>query len=206
MKKQDRRRLAQAICKRVPGLRQLDDLLVLGSVSRLLRGFYLENSSRPAECYVWVFVLPLYVPGDRVSFNLGQRVGGGSRTWGLEDMDTLAAAVSDASHSFLGGVNSPGDIVTWGFVQDRSSPAALEAVAYSLIAAGQIERGVSALRDFATALATDGRDWVVRMRLRAEELADAADNDPAAAAALLSRWEDETTHSLGLHKLAEERA
>lgn len=201
MKRGEINRVAQGIRASQPEFEQKGRLLVAKPRGRILRGLYLENSSDPTRIYVWVFVQPLYVPGQHVVFNLGKRLGGGAKTWTLDGMMGLLAAVQKEARPFLEGISSPEALLKWDFIHAYSGHFREQACAYSLVALGRMSEGSQALRRLAHALA-GGRPWMIEIAREAERLAELADHDPKAAQELLTRWESETACALGIQDIA----
>ena len=197
MKARDRKQLACAVLSAVPSLIDRGRLLAATPLGRILRGIYLEDSSDPERIYAWAFVQPLYAPASTIVFDFGQRLGGPSRTWGTDEATTLVEAVRNEGVPHFGRMSSPGAIADWSFLDGRSDPHALEAKAYSLVAAGRRDEGVRALRELTQSLSGDAA-WIVDMRKRAEQLAKLAEEEPTAADALLGRWESATVAALGI--------
>ena len=200
MKPAERKRIARAIRALVPELHEKGRLLAATPRDRILRGIYLEDSSDSTRFYAWAFVQPLYAPSSTVTFNLGKRLGGSSRTWSVSELDRISAAVQNEGLPFFGPVSSPEALVNWSFLEGRSEPYALEARAYSLVASGRFDEGANALRKFADAL-TDGAPWVIDIRQRAERLANLAETDPREAHEILNKWEKETAAALRVEDL-----
>lgn len=177
-------------------------MLVAAPIERILRGLYLEDSSDPHRIYLWAFVQPLFVPSSSVVLNLGQRLGGTSRTWTAADVEGAASEVLNEGMEFFGPISSPAALACWSFLDARPDEYAREARAYALVACGQNLRGSQALRVFAASLPVSGPGWISEKRRRAEELARMAEADGEASQELLRQWEKETKCALRVGTLA----
>lgn len=197
MRPADRTRVVRHIRSIVPNLHEKGRLLAATPRGRILRGVYLEDSSDPARIYVWVFVQPLYAPASTVTFDLGKRLGGPSKTWSLGATDEVATVVREEGVPFFDPVSSPEALSHWTFLDGRTDPYAREAKAYSLVASGHFSEGSQALRELARSLS--GRTaWMIEMRKRTEQLADLAETNPTGAHKLLATWESKTVSALGV--------
>ncbi|WP_428264121.1 hypothetical protein [Haliangium sp.] len=200
MKHTDKRRIARAIRNAVPGLYEKGNLLAATPRGRVLRGIYLEGSSAdPHGVYLSMFVQPLYVPATTIALSLGDRLGGGCKTWSADEAEAAAAIVREQGVPFFGPMTSPEDLASWSYLDDRPDEYGQEAKAYSLIAAERYIEGIRALRKLADSL-RDDQDipWVIKTRDRAEQLAALAESNPPAAHQLLAQWEAETVAALRL--------
>ena len=202
MKAAEKKRIAKAIQSVIPELYHKGGLLAFTPRGRILRGFYLENSSDTNRVYIWKFVQPLYLPCTDIVFSLGDRLVHGSQTWTVEDADDAALAARDEGLSFCGPISSPEALADWSYVIDRPGYAC-EARAVSLIAAGRDREGTQALRRIAASIndGDDHRQWVLDIRDRAKLLADLAETAPEKAHALLEKWEAGTIAALRVEKI-----
>lgn len=197
MKRVDKRLLTKRLMAAEPDLYQVGNLIVKVPLGRVLRGFYLENSSDSSRIYVWVFVQPLYAPSSTVSFNLGKRLGGPSRTWSLDDAEALVMAVREEGLPYIGQISSPADLANWCELHSSTDPYSVEARAYSLVADGRFAEGSRALEELASNLSSQV-GWMAEIKERASQLATRLRKDPHAALDLLSTWEVFTIASLGI--------
>ncbi|HLD61275.1 MAG TPA: hypothetical protein VJA27_04065 [Patescibacteria group bacterium] len=200
MKSAQRQKIAQVICESVENLVPKGKLLVQIPRGRILRGVYFENSQTPDSCYVWIFVQPLYVPSPHVVFNIGERLGGGSKIWKVEEAGAVASLVKKEGVAFFGSISSPETLARWQYLEERTDPYALQARAYSLVASGYAQEGVDALHALTDSLTSD-IPWVLEMKSRAEQLAQLAESNLESAQESLSQWEKETAIALGVDDL-----
>ncbi len=196
MKPAERKRLARALEHRGSGLQLSGRMLVATPIGRILRGFYIEDSSDPQRAYLWAFVQPLFLPSTTVVLSLGQRLGGGSRTWAVANVESAASAVLDEGFQFFGQISSPTALARWSFLEARTDEHARETRAYALVASGQYQDGTQALRAFAALLPATGPNWMSEMRNRAEDLARVAEMDGEAAQQRLREWELQSRSAL----------
>lgn len=200
MKAGERKRLAGSIRALMPDLREKGRLLAAVPRGRILRGLYLEDSSDPTRVYVWAFVQPLYTPASTIAFNLGKRLGGGSKTWSVAEPDAIAEIARNEGLPFFGPLSTPDELARWPFLEGQTDPYAREARAYSCVACGRFIEGIVALRELARSLA-GGTPWMLEMGKRAQQLADLAEANPDGARKLLVRWEAETAAALHVQDL-----
>lgn len=197
MKRAEMKGIVRAIGSSAPHLYEKGRLLVTTPRGRILRGFYLEDSSDPTRVYLWAFVQPLYTPSSTVVFDFGKRLGSASKTWSVDDGEEVAAIVREEAVPFLDAVSSPETFARWSFLKGRVDAHTDEAKAYSLLAAGRFSEGAQALRTLAGSL-SDQTPWMIEMRKRAVHLAALAETNPTAADERLATWEAETVSTLGL--------
>lgn len=204
-------RLAQRLARRYL-LPQLSGFAVRGALTYakplgdVARGFYLESSRDPQSFYLWVFVQPLYIPIDGVSFTFGERLGHG---WSLsaetEDavMREVVALVRQEGLPFLAGLRNPADLASRAaaITQAPDDPNVAEAIAYSLLLAGQWHEAAAALARLDRIVrAIDQRrhPWVAQLGARGGQVRDALTHEPTAALALLAVWRAQTVAALRL--------
>ena len=170
---------------------------VLVPLGRILRGLYFENSSIAERCYVWAFIQPLYVPSTVLSFNMGKRVGGPSRTWAPDEVPALVEAVRIEALPWIGPFQSPTAVVESSELSSSHNLHVREAIAYSLIASEELRSGIDRLEALCDAL-TDTVPWQLEMLGRARELCRMAKADPTEAMARLLAWQSSTIEALDL--------
>lgn len=191
----NRKQIARAIRSVVPGLHEKARVLVATPRKRILRGFYIEDSSDPNRAYVWAFVQPLYVPATTIVLSLGERLGGPSRAWGVEEIAGIASAARDNGTKFFGPIDSADALCTWEILDHRGDEYAREARAYSLLLSGRADEATKRLRELVGML-SGGAPWMREMKERDEALAALAESNPKAATELLAKWEKETAAAL----------
>jgi hypothetical protein len=202
MNKAELGKAAMHLATRLPSCRVKGSLLFLTPIGHILRGLGLERSSDPDRFYVWAFFLPLCVPAQQVYFNLGRRLGGGTRTWSVADPPALAAlesAVHREALPFLKPLASPRDAALAGKLLDAEHDAATQrAVAYCFARAGDVSQAIREIDRFVAIMAQDNRSWAKAELAEASRLKNLLVRDPAAAQALLQQWENHTLEALGL--------
>ncbi len=196
MKPPERKRIARVLGIPKPQLRLCGRMLVATPIDRILRGVYMEDSSDPHRIYLWAFVQPLFVPSTTVVLSLGQRLGGASRTWSVDDAEDAASALVNEGVQFFGPISTPEALARWCLLDGRADEYALETKAYALVASGLFHEGARALRAFAASLPAAGPSWMSETRVRAEDLAQRAETDGESAQQLLREWELETREAL----------
>jgi len=198
MKPAERKRIARALGHWSSGLQLNGRMLLATPIGRILRGFYIEDSSDPQRIYLWAFVQALFLPSTTVVLSLGRRLGGGSRTWAVTDVESAASAVLDEGVQFFGQISSPDALTRWSLLEARTDEYARETRAYALVASGQYQEGSQALRAFAASLPATGPSWMSERKNRAEDLARIAETDGEVAQQRLREWEFESRSALGV--------
>lgn len=201
MKASEKRRIKRAIQAAVPGLYEKNSVLTATPRGRVLRGIVLEGSAAdPNGVYLWKFVQPLYVPTTTIVLSLGDRLGGGCKTWSADEAEAAAAIVREEGVPFFAPMATPEDLASWTFLDGRPDEYGQQAKAYSLIAAERFIEGIRSLRALADSLRSEEGEeeipWIVDTRERAERLAALAESNPAAARELLAEWEAQTVSEL----------
>lgn len=193
------------------------DLLFMRPIEHVLRGICFDGSIDPRSFYVEVFVQPLFVPSQQISFNIGWRLrgkGGGPTSWNADSpslVTELRSALQSEALPFLRRVESPMEFaVAAGAVHpvngpmapqsiDTSSdPVRQQAVAYAWARAGDIQQADDALSRLIR-LANQNLFWK-REAAQASMLKSVFLTDPAAAQRQLDAWEEETVKNLGLEE------
>jgi hypothetical protein len=190
--------MATAISSTIPGLHVKGELIVAVPMGRILRGITLETSGwTPSGVYVWTFVQPLYVPFPAIVLSLGNRLGGGTKTWSLDEVEELIEVIRDDAEPFYGPISTPEAMADWDYLEGRLQPYPIQAKAYSLIACGRPHEAIELLTELAVARPND-YDWETEIREQAATMADLAANDLDQAHAQLKTWENETIAALGV--------
>jgi len=204
-----KKRQFEALCKMLlpdlPGFTCKGWLLYAVPLGHVLRGFCCDDSGfDPKKFTVWAFFLPLYVPRQYLSFNMGFRlkdVRGCDRWWKIDDPrlgEELLACIQQQGLPFLEAVKQPCDVVT--AIQRLgidSNVYNLEAMAYSLVMIDDVVAAQQALERL-TKLLDTSVPWQAEMKTRAMELARKLDIDPQEARRQLAEWEQATVKNLGL--------
>jgi hypothetical protein len=201
MRRAERKRLAQLLATPRYQFRLFDPMLIATPIERILRGIFIENSSDPQRVYLWAFVQPLFSPSTNVVLSLGQRLGGGSRTWSVADAERAAAELVDEAVQFFGPISSAAALACWKLLEARRDEYGREARAYALVAAGRYEEGSQELHALAASLPAVGPTWMAAMKKRAEDLARRAESDGDAAQQLLREWEFESRAALRISEV-----
>lgn len=207
MKNKDFAALAKRLLPILPEFAVKGPMAAKLPLESVLRGIYFEGSSFDTNSfYVWVFLLPLFVPASNVSFNLGMRLrtpGGGDR-WSTDMPNLIAdlsAVVEREALPFLSGINAPKDLAeAAGKFQAVNDPYVQQAIAYAWARDGDIKRAVDQL-DKLKNLLDIKVPWQRVMSDRAEELKAKLLDEPAKAKVQLETWEAETIKCLGLANL-----
>lgn len=129
--------------------------------------------------------------------SLGERLGGGSKTWRVDEAAAAAAIARDNGVPFFASLSSPEAVADWSALARRSDEHAREARAYSLVASGRYSEGIQALHHLCSSMA-GGTPWMLEMQNRAERLAAVAGTNPTAAHDLLAAWEAQSVSALRL--------
>ena len=197
MKRAEQRKLIAHILRQVPQLADHGRMAIVEPRNRILRGVYLEDSSDPGQCYAWAFVQPLFEPPPFiVSFYLGRRLGGSTRTWAVADGAELAAIVSNDGPAFWAAASTPDGLATWSYASEKADPYVMRARALALIACRKWTEAAEALSRLCRQLGSTG--WMAEMRKQCESLRVLVETKPDAAFDELRRWEDANTRQLRL--------
>lgn len=178
-------------------------MLYATPVDHVLRAFWFDRSGFDKDTfYVYVFVLPLYVPATHVHFNFGDRLRRGiGEAWSVADpevRDVLLDCIQRDGLPFLKTISRPSHLAA--FLQDRgaeSDPYSTEAVAYSKAMEGDYSEAQSVLDSLVARLDANVL-WQAEMQARAVQLRDKLERHPQQALDLLSGWEKQTVKNLGV--------
>jgi hypothetical protein len=196
----------QYLLPSLPGIEMTGRLLYQAPVGDLLCGCHFESSSYEKESFVvTAFVQPLYVPAGHLVLSYGKRLGGarGDHWWrlGQDDAAVMAGVLADIEtqappiHA-LGG--SPLAFAEEGVRRGAMNFRDREAIAYSYLRVGQMQRGVEELeRCLGSILQSDLQiPWVAELQERNRIMLHDAHADPSAVQARLSAWRAETLAEL----------
>jgi hypothetical protein len=186
-------------------------ILFATPLTTILRGFYFEDSEfNPESVYVWVFVMPLYVPKGYVYLTFGKRIFrkvGFLRTqqdWQIAAPydDNLCATMIRVMRSqgvpYLSKLATPELLLrNLAFVTGLwGDPYVREAIAYSLARTGKLG---SAKRRLSWLLRTVGREERYdELKTRGSKLLEAINRGSEATANLLDEWTKKTSQDLKL--------
>lgn len=184
-------------------------MLVMTPIKPVLRGLYFEGSSFDARSfYVWAFWMPLYVPADTVSFNLGTRIRGesGGDRWNAADarvIEKLSSAIYSDALPYLRELETSQDVVEAAkrAAGGSKDPYVHQALAYSLAKAGDTTEAVDSI-DVLLGLLDPFISWQAELRTRAQLLKEAIIAKKEDAAVMLDGWMAESIRQLGLEELA----
>lgn len=197
--------LAKRLLPELPGFVANGPMIFIRPVGHILRGFYFEGSSFDSKSfYVWMFILPLCVPAEHISFSLGKRIrGAGGERWHIDAPDVvpeLKDLLKREAVSNLSRIGSLRDFVDaasrWGSSDD---PQTQEALAYVLARASKGGDAVLAIDQLLRSLHTN-IPWQVEMTERAKTLKTKIQEDPAEAQRQLETWERQTAKNLGIEE------
>lgn len=178
-------------------------------VSPVLRGFAFEDSGFDGNVvYVWVFVLPLYVPSKHLTFTLGHRLENRkglfqkSGRWVLDDppddaeINSMLKAMQTRGIPYLDRLDTPQDLVEHLTMATKlfGNVFVEQAIAFSLAKLGKLEAARSKLESLKrTVKPTDPWHHVAST---ACQLVAAIDRGTTEA--LLEEWTNESLHNLRL--------
>jgi hypothetical protein len=172
----------------------------------ILKGLYFERSGSDASrFYVWVFFMPLCVPSNHVTFNLGRRIGGTDQRWDFNDPllhEKILFAIRAEAIPFLNQAQTPhlASRLAVSIASSGKSPYPLQASAYLLARSGEAAAAVNSLETLLSALKTDV-SWQAEMASRAENLRSLLITNPDQALLQLKEWELETKQNLKIDEL-----
>jgi hypothetical protein len=190
---------------RLPGMTMSQTLIHLTDVSWLLKGIAMVPVPDQDRFRLWVFIQPLYVPAEGLSFQHGRMLSRGadrdqtswpqiaSREIGLEIVESLRSQ----GLPVLGTVRGPAEFLEklLSHPDELSEPSYLEAAVYSAVLArdSQAIRMLSPqVREIGDAQGTSPAPLRIRRVLAAFERSDSA------AVAMLTDWRDQTARALRL--------
>jgi len=201
MNKKDFKSIIKKLLSDFPGFRVQGQMLFIYPVEHTLRAIYLEDSTTNSRSFfVWAFFLPLYVPMQQLSFNLGKRLHGteGER-WNADSptlIADLSATVKSEALPFLSCVKSPLDLVKAVMPLHKfQDPYVQQAVAYAFARAGYVEEAKTALNKLMHSLDVNV-PWHREIADRAKRLATKLSANPSDALQQLKKWEAESIFNL----------
>lgn len=197
MKRNEYQTVARAIVAAIPGFTSKRRLLMLRPVERILRGLYVEDSSAAGQFYLWVFVQPLYVPATTVTFALGHRLGGGSRTWRAGEATSLIELIRSDGLPFLTNKDSAEKLADSLERSGNDDANTLEAKAYSLVAANKFDDAIASF-DTLTRMLDDHIPWQREKKEKVQHLRTFCTSTPDKASQILRDNEQATRKALGL--------
>lgn len=180
-------------------------LIHLPDVSWLLKGIAMVPVPGQDRFRLWVFIQPLYVPADSLSFRYGRMLSRGtdrdqtswpqiaSRELGLEIVDSLRSQ----GLPVLGTVRGPAEFLEklLSHPDELSQLSYLEAAVYSAI----LSRDVHAIRMLGQQVREIGdAEGKSQAPLRIRRVLAAFERSDSAAVATLTEWRNRTAQSLHL--------
>jgi len=191
----------------LPGYYISGRMLLAGPLEHLLRGFFFDASGFDASWfYLQVFVQPLYVPSDHISFNFGQRIAGWKINKSNEDevMSQVLLRVREEGLPLLERIQVPLDLAQYVAEQKNiDDPYVQEARAYSLIIAGEHSQGLEGMEQLLKTLARHierepGVYWLQDLHKRNYTFYNLLSHNSEAAIKQLEEWRAYTLRSLNL--------
>lgn len=181
-------------------------LLFMKPIQCILRGFYFEPSGfDPSGFYLWAFLLPLYVPNSYISFTFGKRIGGG-KLWNVQKeknlIGDLLVHIKSEGIPFLNQGDTPERLAEMAAAlmsDGLKDPYVQEAIAYSLIYAGQPVKALESIDDLCATLENMHHiSWTRELLDRARELRAYLLQEPDKAKKRLEAWRDYSLANLCL--------
>ena len=204
MKNRDFAELADRLLPHLPGFAAKAPLMFLCPVGHILRGFCFDSSRFGKSAFhLQAFFMPLSVPYKHIHFTFGERIG--RRPWSIDDPNLEIALAKEAQERvpFLAGLHTAKDIaralgpLTKPNASGYVNPHCLEALAYSLVRAGDTRGAFRVLAQLQQTIDPDV-PWQQEVAERAAILEAKLLGNPADAEAQLAVWEAETIQNLGL--------
>ena len=214
MKARDIKAIYEAILPTLPGFEAKGPLLFVSPIDHILKAFCIEGSDFDSfSFYIWVFVLPLYVPTKYLYFSFGNRLTDQqSDRWSFTEenkeelVGDLLKAMRQQGLSFLFKIDTPLDLASKAslFSVAPNDPYLGEAVAYSLVLADKTSEAMEALKFLNALLAgiDQQKTWIEDIRRRALSVRKHLSESPAEAKKLLMKWEQQTLLNLKLESFA----
>lgn len=172
-----------------------------------LRAVYFENTSDANRFHFHVFLMPLLVPQDYISFNYGGRIGN-PLNWRLDNpnlLPDLRTAIHSEAIPFLNKVSTLTEVIHYlgadiEVDRQRVNPYTLEALAYALIRSGDYSSALKPLHELDQRFSKSTTSWVLELVARAKSVEEKLLRKPKAALAQLETWKAVTVSKLGLEK------
>lgn len=190
-----------------PGFVSKGRLMFIEPIEHTLRGFHFDPSGfSKRDFYVNVFFLPLYIPASHLHLTFGHRLRNRSaQRWSGDQPELEAALRSEMLKEvlFLAGLKTADDVAKalQPFAKSNqagyTNPHSHEALAYSLIRAGQAGKAATVIDSLLGSNDSNG-DWEQEIRARARLIRDKLRESLEEAERQLTVWQSETIHNLGL--------
>jgi hypothetical protein len=197
--------LAKGLLGGLPEFTVHGPMVVMQPLARILRAVCFSGASNTRGFYVHVAVLPLCLPTELVTFDVGWRVCGTLQRWSADEADfesKLIAVLRRDVVPFLSRAGAPHDAAEAAMaLPNHENQFVQEAIGYFWALAGHVE---NACRAFENVLRSNGNDldWEKAINERTIKVIWLLRNDLAAARSQLEAWETQTKANLGLQDLA----
>lgn len=170
-------------------LQRFGKCVLRAPIGHIATGFWLERSSDKKCRYVWVSLLPLFLPPPfHVSFTFGDRLAG-STCWTVDDSERLRGAAGPACAALDGGSSLEAFIkVCRSHRSLERTPYVRRALALALAKVGKVDDAMSEFEKLDRGLNSNGAPWVGQMKLWARESASALTT--GALEERMLEWED----------------
>jgi len=205
MRKRDLATLVEQLIPHLPRVRVKLPMIAFPPFEELLKGLYFERSGSDVErFYIWVFFMPLCVPAQHVTFNLGRRIGGGDQRWDFRDpqlVEKIAFSIKNDAFPFLESIQNSHDAarLALSISGATTSPHLQQANAYLLAQSGETNEASKSLDDLLYLLKLDV-PWQAEIAARARKLKTLL-SSPKDAESQIRAWEDESVRNLGLEEI-----
>jgi hypothetical protein len=194
--------IGKELAAHFPGFVARGQLLFARPINAILRAIFFDRSIDKRVFYAYVFAQPLFVPSKHVWFNVGWRIGGGSRAFDADDSSTiekLRKTLKLEALPFLLSINSPAQLALAGESLSKSEDIGLQqAIAYAYARAGAAEKATIALDRLIDLMESTGF-WQEELK-RARSLKSQITRDPDAVQRQLDAWEGDTIRNLKLEQ------
>lgn len=198
--------LVKLLSPHLPEARVKLPMIVFPTFQDVLKSLCFESSGSDSDrFYIWVFFMPVCVPANHATFNLGRRIGGKNQRWDLKDpqlVEKVVFSINNDALPFLENVQTPDKAARFALsiTGATKSPHVRQANAYLLARAGETEEATKSLDELLCLLDSD-TPWQAEMATRARTLMALLLRSPEDAENQLRAWEVETIHNLGLEEV-----
>lgn len=208
MRKAEFTKIAKNLLPQFPQLAAERWIIFVSPVQDILCGLSFGGSLDINTFYLHKFILPLYVPTERIHVTFGERLKiNGNEGWRTDDsrlIENLTDVIHreipflDIASTLTGCLNYLKASVNNG--RPRVNSHELEALTYTLIKGGDYSTALESLAELERMLEGNTVPWVVKQRNRAQLIAGKLLQSPETALAQLEIWKTETIGKLGLEK------
>ena len=201
MKSKNFQSLTKNILPSLPGYISKGPLTFATPLNHILKGFYFESSSFSSEkFFIWIFVLPLYVPCTHISFNIGRRLGSQWNVTTKNLISKLEKKMIQEGLPFLDKITTPKNIACNApNIGQPDDPYVCESIFYSHVFESDIRAALKSF-DKLCSLLSERISWQGEILSRAQKLREAMDTDINNAHDILIKWEVESVNALRLTK------